>query len=89
MRHSKKSKDSCLPVPPEATGVVLDIAEFHLETQATTVHYKMCKDVKLLVRTILKMERVMTELHTKVEDVSKEVNQLLQIKNCKAVVTLR
>ena len=36
-RRSKKSKDSCLPVPPEATGVILDIVEFDLEAQATTI----------------------------------------------------
>ena len=48
-RRTKKSKDSCLPVTPEATGVILDIAEFDLETQATTVQDEMCKDVKLLV----------------------------------------
>ena len=83
-RRSKKSKDSCLSVPPEATGVILDIAEFDFETQATTVQDEMCKDVKLLVRTVLKMGKAMTELHTKVEDVSKEVNQLLQIQNCKS-----
>ena len=83
-RRSKKGKDSCLSVPPEATGVILDIAKFDFETQATTVQDKMCKDVKLLVRTVLKMERAMTELHTKVEDVSKEVNQLLKIKNSKS-----
>ena len=71
-------------MPPEATGVILDIAEFDLETQATTVQDEMCKDVKLLVRTVLKMERAMTELHTKVENVSKEVDQLLQIQNCKS-----
>ena len=44
----------------------------------------MCKDVKLLVQTVLKMEKAMDELHTKVEDVSKEVNQLLQILNCRS-----
>ena len=48
-RRSKKSKDSCLPVPPEVTLVILDIAEFDLETQATTVQDEMCMDVKLLV----------------------------------------
>ena len=61
-------------MPPEATGVILDIAEFDLETQVTTVQNERCKDVKLLVRTVLRMEKAMTELHTVVEDVSKEVN---------------
>ena len=42
-RHSKKSKDSCLPVASEATGAILDIAEFDLETQATTVQDKIAK----------------------------------------------
>ena len=47
-RRSKKSEDS-LPVPPEAIGVILDIAVFDLETQATTLQDEVCKDVKFLV----------------------------------------
>ena len=42
-RHSKKGKDSCLPMPPEATGVILDLAELDLETQATMVQEKCAR----------------------------------------------
>ena len=70
-RCNKKTKESCPPMPPVPTGVILDIADFDWETQATTAQDEMCKDVKLLLRTVLKMEKTMAELHTKVEGVSK------------------
>ena len=52
----------------EPTGVILDITEFDLKTQAAMVQDVMCKDVELSVRTVMKMERAMTELHTIVDD---------------------
>ena len=56
-RCNKKTTESCPPVPPVPTGVILDIADFDWETQATTAQDEMCKDVKLLLRTVLKGRR--------------------------------
>lgn len=48
--------------PIEPTGVILDFAEFDLEAQKNTLMDEMCKDVKRVLQTVVKMESKITGL---------------------------
>ena len=68
-KQQKKKKTTSKKTPAEPTGVILDFAEFDQEAQKTTLMDKMCKDVKRVLQTVVKMETT-TDLREEIEDLT-------------------
>lgn len=58
----------------QPTGGILDILEFDVE-QTTTQADEACKDIKLIMKTVLKLEKTLETLQKAVEDNSKKLNK--------------
>ena len=50
--------------------MILDFAEFDQEAQKTTLMDEMCKDVKRVLQTVVKMESTITDLREEIEDLA-------------------
>ena len=65
-KKQKKTKTASKKTP----AVILDFAEFDQEAQKTTLRDKMCKDVKRVLQTGVKMESTITDLREEIEDLA-------------------
>ena len=66
----QKKKIASKKTPAEPTGVILNFAEFDQEAQKTTLMDEMCKDVKRVLQTVVKMESTITDLQAEIEDLA-------------------
>ena len=67
-KQQKKKKTASKKTPAEPTGVILDFAEFDHEAQKTTLMDEMCKDVKRVLQTVVKMESTITDLQAQIRE---------------------
>lgn len=70
-KQQRKKNTSSKKALAEPTGLILDLAEFDMAAQKTTIMDEMCKDVKLLLQTVLKMSST-------VESLKKDMGDLAQ-----------
>ena len=69
-KQQKKKKTASKKTAAEPTGVILHFAEFDQEAQKTTLMDEMCKDVKRVLQTVVKMESTITDLREEIEDLA-------------------
>ena len=72
-RGSKKKENKT----PEETGVILQLEEFDKQ-QKTTQADEMCKDLKLIVNTVTKMEQSMQAFQKRCQEVIEKTIQSMQ-----------
>ena len=56
----------------DPTGVILDLAEFDVEAQTTTKEEEMCKDLKLPLKTMMRVHTAIAALDVKIEDLTQK-----------------
>ena len=78
MRKKRAKKQA--KVSSEPTGDIITIAEFE-EEQNTTIMKEMCKDIKLVVRTMQIMEQTISNLQNKVEEMSMQQRRMVEAFN--------
>ena len=62
----KKKKKTAKPDVP--TGTILDVAEFDLASQQTTMENEMLKDIKHILHAVLRMEKGIEHLSKELKD---------------------
>ena len=64
----KQKKKKKMAKPDVPTGTILDVAEFDLASQQTTKEDEILKDIMHILHTVLRMEKEIERLSTKLKD---------------------
>lgn len=82
MKRAAKQPKKKAKEQKEPTELILELAEFDVEAQRTTREDVMCKDLKLLMRTVTKMDTMVhaaiAALDLKIQDLTEKFDEHIQ-----------